>query len=60
MRAFVILMLSALPAAAHEGAHMHPHGAESWVSLVLGLAVIAAAGFVGWGIGVRRSDRDDE
>ena len=47
MRAFAVLMLSALPAAAHEGAHLHPHGSGSWLVVAGGLATIAAAGVLG-------------
>lgn len=27
--------LAASPAVAHEGAHVHPHGSEAWLALVL-------------------------
>ena len=37
------LMLAA-PAMAHEaGAHMHPHGAESWLALLPAAALIVTA-----------------
>ncbi len=32
----------ATPAFAHQGAHMHPHGAESWLTAV---AVLGAAAY---------------
>jgi len=39
------LTLCALPAAAHNGAHLHPHGAEIGLpALAFALAAIAAAG----------------
>lgn len=47
MRSFSVLLLSALPAAAHEGAHLHPHGSGSWMVVAGGLAVIAVAGVLG-------------
>lgn len=36
--------LTASPALAHSGAHLHPHGAGNWltVALALGLIVLAA------------------
>ncbi|GHF40983.1 hypothetical protein [Seohaeicola zhoushanensis] len=36
--------LAATPALAHPGAHLHPHGSGDWLALVMGLAVVAAAG----------------
>ncbi len=36
------LAMLATPAAAHPGAHMHPHSVEGWVA-GLGLLVIASA-----------------
>lgn len=37
------LLLVATPAAAHEGAHLHPHGAgEVWLGLALGAAAVVA------------------
>ena len=37
--------LFASPALAHPGFHVAPHGSE-WIPVFMGLAVIAAAGFV--------------
>ncbi len=39
--------LTALPALAHSGAHMHPH-ADSAVPVLLGLVVIAAGAAILW------------
>lgn len=37
------------PALAHEGAHLHPHGSEGWISVMLALGVIALAlGLAAW------------
>jgi hypothetical protein len=47
MRATLFLLLSALPAAAHEGAHLHPHGSGSWIAVASGLALIAVAALLG-------------
>ena len=35
-----------LPAAAlaHPGAHLHPHGAGDWLTVALGLGLVAMAG----------------
>ncbi len=33
--------LTASPALAHQGAHLHPHEAAHWLPLVLGLAALA-------------------
>ncbi|MDO6522798.1 peptidase M23 [Shimia thalassica] len=39
-----IATLSAAPALAHSGAHMHPHASDpSWVPLLLAMASAAAA-----------------
>ncbi|SPJ23501.1 hypothetical protein [Palleronia abyssalis] len=57
MRAAFILFLSALPAAAHDGVHLHPHGGESWIAVAMGLAVIGAAGALGRRAAVRRKPR---
>lgn len=38
--ALAVLALSASPALAHNGAHIHPHGAETWIALAV-VAVIA-------------------
>ncbi|WP_375260530.1 hypothetical protein [Palleronia sp.] len=59
MRAFAVLMLSALPAAAHEGAHLHPHGSGSWLIVVVALGLVAAVGLAGRRVLTRRS-RDEE
>ncbi|WP_164860743.1 hypothetical protein [Parasedimentitalea marina] len=37
------LLAFASPALAHGGAHLHPHAANSWLPVVLGLAVILGA-----------------
>lgn len=37
-----IAALTAMPAFAHSGAHLHPHGAETW--LVVVLAAVTAVG----------------
>ena len=57
MRAALFLILSALPAAAHQGAHIHPHGGESWIAVAMGLVVIGAAGALGRRASVRRKPR---
>ena len=36
--------LTAFPAFAHSGAHLHPHGAESW--LVVALAAVTVVGTI--------------
>ena len=33
----------ATPALAHDGAHLHPHGTESWLALLPAVALIATA-----------------
>ena len=38
-----ILTLTAAPALAHQGAHVHPHAADAWIGVALGLALIAVA-----------------
>lgn len=43
MRYVLPLVVMAGPATAHEGAHLHPHSVEGWVT---GLAVLALAGVV--------------
>lgn len=35
--------LTASPALAHSGAHLHPHGAGNWLTVVLALGVIGLA-----------------
>ena len=37
------LSLLATPVIAHDGAHLHPHGAGNALTLVLALVLIAAA-----------------
>ena len=37
-------ILLAAPAAAHPGAHVHPHDGASWLALAGALAVLALAG----------------
>lgn len=44
---FAFTLVAATPAIAHDGAHLHPHGAESWLALVA-VALIAAAGTIAW------------
>lgn len=41
LAALAALALSASPALAHSGVHLHPHGAETWIALTV-VAVIAA------------------
>ena len=45
---FIPLMLLASPAAAHTGAHLHPHGGGSWLAVVLALSAIALAAVLAW------------
>ena len=40
--ALLSLMLAS-PAWAHDGVHLHPHGAESWLPVILGSLLIAGA-----------------
>lgn len=40
------LALTAGPALAHGGAHVHPHGAEVWIALILAAAVVG--GTISW------------
>ncbi|GAB5439256.1 hypothetical protein [Falsiruegeria mediterranea] len=35
-----IAALTAMPALAHSGAHLHPHGSESWLAVVLAAVVV--------------------
>ncbi|MBF9042677.1 peptidase M23 [Rhodobacterales bacterium HKCCE4037] len=39
----VALALVATPALAHPGAHLHPHGGESWLIIALALALATVA-----------------
>ncbi len=36
------MILLASPAFAHDGPHLHPHGAGNWLALAIGLGVVAA------------------
>ena len=43
MRSLAVLMASfAAPALAHDGAHLHPHGIDATVWLVIGAAALVA------------------
>ncbi|GGF48430.1 hypothetical protein SAMN05216376_10366 [Mameliella alba] len=42
-------LMAAAPAMSHPGSHMHPHGAESWLSLLPAVALIVVAGLIAWG-----------
>ena len=44
--AAAVLALTALPAVAHEGAHLHPHGSDATLLGLLAAAV--AVGALGW------------
>ncbi|MDA7427995.1 hypothetical protein PGB28_05965 [Primorskyibacter aestuariivivens] len=35
--------VSATPALAHSGAHLHPHGSGDWLTVALALGLIALA-----------------
>ncbi len=37
------MAVAATPALAHEGGHLHPHGAESWLALLPAVALIVTA-----------------
>lgn len=52
MRKLIVLglVLSGAPALAHEGGHLHPHGAEGWL-------VLAALAVIGVAVGVARAQR---
>lgn len=39
-------VMAAAPAMAHEGGHLHPHGAGNWLNVVIALALIGVAGLV--------------
>ncbi|UZD91461.1 hypothetical protein [Cognatishimia activa] len=45
MKFVLPLALTATPALAHEGIHMHPHGSENWIAgvLLIGTCLIVAA-----------------
>ena len=38
--AFMLAILAAPAAFAHAGAHLHPHGADSWLALVLAAVTV--------------------
>lgn len=40
------IALTATPAMAHTGVHMHPHGSENWIAgaLLVGTCFVVAAG----------------
>ncbi|MGY3438354.1 MULTISPECIES: hypothetical protein [unclassified Marinovum] len=38
-----VLFLTASPALAHSGAHLHPHGAGNWLTVALALGLVAVA-----------------
>ncbi len=42
------LAATAGPALAHPGIHTHPHGAEIWLPLVLGLVAFGVTAGVAW------------
>jgi len=47
--AATILSVTAAPALAHDGAHLHPHGLEAgWGLLAAALALTALGGFAWW------------
>lgn len=37
------------PALAHGGAHVHPHGAETWIALAIAAGIVAIAASYLWG-----------
>lgn len=44
------LILSAAPALAHEGLHLHPHPDDAnWLPLILGSIAIGLAALIAWG-----------
>lgn len=44
MKFVLPLALTATPALAHEGIHMHPHGSENWIAgaMLIGTCVFIA------------------
>ncbi|MFC3616195.1 hypothetical protein ACFORG_20840 [Lutimaribacter marinistellae] len=40
------LIVTAGPALAHPGVHLHPHGAGDWMTVAIGLAFTALAVFL--------------
>ena len=53
-RIAIALILMAGQAAAHPGAHAHPHDGASWLTMVAALAVLGAAGGVAFATWRRR------
>ena len=48
--AAIALILSAAPALAHEGMHLHPHADDaSWMPLIAGSIAIGLAALIAWG-----------
>lgn len=45
---FASTLLLAAPVLAHDGAHMHPHGMESSLSLLPLAALIGVAALLAW------------
>ena len=44
------LLLSAAPAFAHDGMHLHPHADHpAWLPMILGSLVLGAAAWMIWG-----------
>ncbi|MCV2876855.1 peptidase M23 [Rhodobacteraceae bacterium XHP0102] len=43
---FVLALIVASPAAAHEGLHLHPHGAEPWMVALGALGAIGLAALI--------------
>ncbi|MBT8153200.1 hypothetical protein KMP13_04710 [Epibacterium ulvae] len=41
--------LTAGPALAHGGAHIHPHGAETWIAAAIAAGIAAIAASYLWG-----------
>ncbi|MBO9452981.1 peptidase M23 [Tropicibacter sp. R16_0] len=47
-----VAALTAMPAFAHSGAHLHPHGSEAWLAVVLAaVTVVSTITFVRHRIG---------
>ncbi|AUR05386.1 hypothetical protein PhaeoP72_03459 [Phaeobacter inhibens] len=45
---FTLLLLIGSPALAHSGAHVHPHGAETWLLAALVATVIIGCASLLW------------
>ncbi|AUQ64215.1 peptidase M23 [Phaeobacter inhibens] len=45
---FSLLLLIGSPALAHSGAHVHPHGAETWLLAALVATVIIGCASLLW------------